>query len=273
MTVEGIDVAEFSGNVDWEKVKNQGIRFVYARVNDGTTHIDTLFPTYWTGIKKAGLIRGAYFFFRPTQDIDTQVKIFAQGLEIEPGDLPPVVDIESAPSWDDLNLSDRLDRISKVLKAVEVATGYKPIIYTGPSFWQEKLENTTRFADYDLWIAHYKDTTSPIIPGGWKFHTFHQYIGDQTGFPGIPGDVDRNRFNGAFDRLQSETVTAVPIQEGRIGPKVKRLQQNLKKLGFDPGVPDAIFGPGTKKALSAYQQANKLTVAGIVPPGDKLLFA
>ncbi|WP_086687346.1 GH25 family lysozyme [Nostoc sp. T09] len=272
MAIEGIDIAEFSGNINWEKVRSQGIRFAFARVNDGTIHTDTLFSSYWPAMKKAGIIRGAYFFFRPTQDIDAQVKIFVQNLEIEPGDLPPVVDIETANSWYDLSLTQRLERVAEVLNAVELATGYKPIIYTGPSFWRDTMGNTKRFADYDLWIAHYQ-TSTPSIPGGWEIHTFHQYIGDQTGFPGIPGDVDRNRFNGTLDRLQAETVKAVALVQGRIGPKVKKLQQNLKKLGFDPGVPDGIFGTGTKKAVTAYQQANKLTVTATVPPGDKLLVA
>ena len=279
MSVEGIDVAEFSGNIDWEKVKSQGIYFAFARVNDGIAHPDKLFTNYWPAIKKAGIIRGAYFFFRPTKDINQQVRFFAQGLEIEPGDLPPVIDIEPASSWDELNLTQRLDHVAESLNAVETATGYKPIIYTAPNFWQEKLGNTKRFADYDLWIAHF-DTDTPTIPGGWELHTFHQYRENQTGFPGISGDVDRNRFNGALDRLQALTVPAVPLLEGRIGPKVKKLQQALKKVAqdsshpeFDPGSPDGIFGQGTKKAVIAYQQANSLTANGIVAPEDKLAIA
>ncbi|MBN3885617.1 MAG: GH25 family lysozyme [Nostoc sp.] len=287
MSVEGIDVAQFSENIDWEKVKSQGIHFAFARVNYGTYKQDTQFASYWPAIKKAGIIRGAYLFFRPSEEVDPQVKMFAQALEIEPGDLPPVVDIEpdykdreqKHDHWSDLTLTQRLDRVSKVLTAVEVTTGYKPIIYTGYYFWRDQLGNTSHFADYDLWIANYNPGT-PSIPGGWNLHTFHQYDGDKKGFPGISGDVDRNRFNGALDRLQALTVPAVSLQQGCIGPKVKKLQQALKKVAqdsshpeFDPGSPDGIFGPGTKKAVIAYQQANSLTANGIVAPGDKLAIA
>ena len=285
MSVEGIDVSDNSENIDWEKVKSEGIDFAFARVNYGTYKQDKQFTSYWPAIKKAGIIRGAYLFFRPSDEVDPQVEMFAQALEIEPGDLPPVVDIEQDyynhghnDHWDDLSSTEKLDRITNVLTAVEVATGYKPIIYTGSSFWDDKIK-TSRFADYDLWIAHF-DTNTPTIPGGWKFQTFHQYKGDQTGFPGIDGDVDRNRFNGALDRLQALTVPAVSLQQGRIGLNVKKLQQALKKVAqdsshpeFDPGSPDGIFGPGTKKAVIAYQQANSLTANGIVAPGDKLAIA
>ncbi|MEH2057381.1 MAG: GH25 family lysozyme [Nostoc sp.] len=285
MSVEGIDVSDNSENIDWEKVKSEGIDFTFARVNYGTYKQDKQFTSYWPAIKKAGIIRGAYLFFRPSEEVDPQVEMFAQALEIEPGDLPPVVDIEQDyynhgqnDHWDDLSSTEKLNRISNVLTAVEVATGYKPIIYTGPSFWDDKIK-TSRFADYDLWIAHF-DTNTPTIPGGWKFQTFHQYKGDQTGFPGIEGDVDRNRFNGALDRLQALTVPTVSLQEGRIGPNVKKLQETLKKVAqdsshpeFDPGSPDGIFGPATKKAVIAYQEANSLTANGIVAPGDKLAIA
>lgn len=286
MSVEGIDVAEFSENVDWDKVKSQGIRFAYARINYGTYRKDSHFASYWSAIKKAGILRGAYLFFRPSEDIQPQVELFAQALEMEPGDLPPVVDIEpdyynhgESDHWHDFTLAQRLDRVTQVLTAVETATGYKPIIYTGPYFWRDTLGNTSDFTEYDLWIAHY-DTDSPKIPGGWKLHTIHQYKGDQKGFPGIQGNVDRNRFNGTLERLQAETVGTVKLQVGRIGPKVKKLQQALDKIAqdsghkeFDPGAIDGLFGNATKKALIAYQQANSLVANGIVEPGDKLLVA
>ncbi|WP_448272256.1 glycoside hydrolase family 25 protein [Nostoc sp. DSM 114160] len=187
MSVEGIDVSDYSENIDWEKVKSQGIHFAYAKVNYGTYKQDTRFASYWPAIKKAGIIRGAYLFFRPSEEVDPQVKMFAQALEIEPGDLPPVVDIEQDyynhgqnDHWDDLSSTEKLNKITNVLTAVEVATGYKPIIYTGPSFWDDKIK-TSRFADYDLWIAHF-DTNTPTIPGGWEFQTFHQYKGDPDRF-------------------------------------------------------------------------------------------
>jgi lysozyme len=286
MSIEGIDVAEFSGKIDWEKVKTQGIHFAYARANYGTYKKDSWFDSYWPAIKEAGILRGAYFFFRPSEDIEPQIELFAQALEIEPGDLPPVVDIEpdyynhgQNDHWNNFTLAQRLDFVARVLTGVETATGYKPMIYTGPYFWKDNLGNTSHFTNYDLWIAHY-DTDNPIIPGGWQLYTIHQYKGDQRGFVGIEGDVDRNRFNGTLDRLQAETVRAVNLQTGRIGPKVKKLQQALKKIAqnsdhkeFDPGAIDGLFGSGTKKALIAYQQAHNLVTNGIVEPGDKLLVA
>ena len=54
---------------------------------------------------------------------------------------------------------------------------------------------------------------------------------------------------------------------GSSGPDVKAVQQKLKALGFDPNGVDGNFGPGTDKAVRAFQQANGLGVDGKVGPG------
>lgn len=279
MSVEGIDVSEFSLDIDWQQVKDNGIHFCYARVNDGTTHLDSYFQSYWSGMKKAGIMRGSYFFFRPSQDIYTQVRLFAQGMDFETGDLPPVVDVEANDEWNDWSTTGSINRLVQCLMLVEIACGHKPIIYTSPFFWQDQMGDTSLFAqhNYDLWIANY-DTNTPIVPGNWNVYTFHQYIGDETGFPGIEGNVDRNRFNGALDRLHAECIKAVPLTEGRISPKVRKLQYFLTKLAekssnssFNPGSIDGIFGPATKRALVAYQRMSKLKITGSINVDDKIL--
>src|SRR5687768_10679907 len=57
------------------------------------------------------------------------------------------------------------------------------------------------------------------------------------------------------------------LKPGSAGPDVKALQQKLKALGFDPNGVDGNFGPGTEKAVRAFQQANGLGVDGNVGPG------
>lgn len=50
------------------------------------------------------------------------------------------------------------------------------------------------------------------------------------------------------------------------GPEVRRLQQQLARLGYDAGAADGVFGPITKRAVKAFQHAHKLTSDGIVGP-------
>src|SRR5277367_3179126 len=56
--VTGVDVSVYQGTVDWASVKAAGNAFAIARISDGT-YLDTEFDTNWTGIKNAGLVRGA----------------------------------------------------------------------------------------------------------------------------------------------------------------------------------------------------------------------
>lgn len=282
MFIKGIDIAEFSEKVDWQKMKAEGFQFAYARVLYGTVSIDSNFHTYWPALKEYNIIRGAYMFFRPSDDLNTQVRLFAQAVDIEPGDLPPSVDLELEPNrnnidihWSRLSTAASIDLVETLLKSVERTTGYKPVIYANSDFWIHQMGNTSRFSDagYDLWIANYNN--NPNQPnqlfGGWKVHTFHQYLGDQRS--SFTQDVDYNTFNGNLDRLKAETVPNIPLNEGRIGPKVKELQKRLTQLAknpdnpqpnLDPQAMDGVFGPDTKNAVIAFQKANHLVANGTI---------
>lgn len=54
------------------------------------------------------------------------------------------------------------------------------------------------------------------------------------------------------------------FKEGSSGPEVKQIQQALKDKGFDPGVIDGLFGPGTEAAVVALQKSEGLAPDGIV---------
>lgn len=56
------------------------------------------------------------------------------------------------------------------------------------------------------------------------------------------------------------------LKQGSSGPDVQDLQQKLKDLGFDPNGADGNFGPGTKKAVIAFQQSKGLQADGVAGP-------
>src|SRR5467141_396346 len=57
-----------------------------------------------------------------------------------------------------------------------------------------------------------------------------------------------------------------PMRQGSAGQQVAELQQKLKDLGFDPNGVDGNFGPGTKAAVTAFQQSKGLQADGIAGP-------
>ncbi|MEQ8754663.1 MAG: N-acetylmuramoyl-L-alanine amidase [Coleofasciculus sp. G1-WW12-02] len=56
----------------------------------------------------------------------------------------------------------------------------------------------------------------------------------------------------------------LPLQEGSVGPEVKKAQEILRQKGFDPGPADGIYGAKTKSAIIAFQRSQGMTADGIV---------
>ena len=63
-TVPGIDVSYWNSGIDWPKVRATGQRFVFVKATEAASYRDPTFDDIWLGGKSAGLLRGAYLFFR-----------------------------------------------------------------------------------------------------------------------------------------------------------------------------------------------------------------
>ena len=96
--IQGIDVSHFQGTVNWQEVKQAGMKFAFAKATEGQSYVDSLFTNNWTNIKAAGLLRGAYHFFDAGVDGNSQAHHFLETVQVEANDLPPVIDVEAAAS-------------------------------------------------------------------------------------------------------------------------------------------------------------------------------
>ncbi|HEV3471189.1 MAG TPA: GH25 family lysozyme, partial [Pyrinomonadaceae bacterium] len=112
----GIDVSHYQGGVNWEAVKAAGCAFAFAKATEGAGVTDPFFHANWAGMKAAGLLRGAYHFFRPAQDAAQQAAHFLSTVQLQPGDLPPVLDVETA---DGVAGADLVGGVQTWLDAVE----------------------------------------------------------------------------------------------------------------------------------------------------------
>jgi GH25 family lysozyme M1 (1,4-beta-N-acetylmuramidase) len=208
----GIDVSRWQHgtSIKWEKVRADGVTFAFIKATEGSNYVNEFFAGDWAGTRRNGIYRGAYHFARPSAgSAARQARYFVShaGTFGVAGDLPPVLDLESDGG---LGVT-ALKRWTRTwLTTVRELTGRTPIIYTGPSFWESQMGNTTAFRSYPLWIAHYS-TSSPRVPGGWSRWTFWQK--SQTGrVDGISGAVDINRFNGT--RQQLATLAQAKLSDG-----------------------------------------------------------
>ena len=206
----GIDISSNNPPVNWANVKKSGVAFAIIKASEGGDWVDPKFTTNWQGLKQAGLIGGAYHFFRPLRPPAMQVNNFLTVVKnsLQVTDLPPVVDVEAWPpsvgdQWRQLNLSQRINAVKQWLILMDKETKRRPIIYTSPSFWKDYMGDSQALASYPLWLAHYTDSPQPTVPAknwGGNGYTIWQYTESGT-VGGVTGKVDKNRFKGTFDQL------------------------------------------------------------------------
>jgi hypothetical protein len=65
------------------------------------------------------------------------------------------------------------------------------------------------------------------------------------------------------------TVPTVVLKPGATGADVKALQRALASAGYSPGSIDGIYGSKTEQAVTAFQQAEGITVDGVYGPETK----
>ena len=198
--IHGIDVSRYQQNISWEsvkgmKVKNVQLGFVFIKATEGIVNTDPQFKRNWKKSKQAGMIRGAYHFFLATKDGREQAENFISMVDLEEGDLPPVVDIEQTYGVNPAILKKEL---KEWLEVIEYYYKAKPIIYTGVDFYSRYLGK--EFNSYPLWAAHYYQYDTPRIDRNWDFWQ-HSEEGRVNG---ILSKVDFNVFNG--DSLQFRSI-------------------------------------------------------------------
>ena len=200
--VRGIDISHYQDRINWEKLRNANIgdapvSFVFIKATEGEKLFDDNFNKNFANAKRNDLVRGAYHFFVPGVGPKKQAEFFLRIVQLEPGDLPPVLDIEKKGNL----TSEQLRRDVKIwLDLVEKEYGVKPILYTGYKFKVDYL-NTPEFDAYPYWIAHYY-VDKLAYKGKW---TFWQHT-DCGKVSGIKGFVDCNIFNGTFEDLHRLTL-------------------------------------------------------------------
>lgn len=197
----GLDVSEYQGKIDWDLVQNfeenYPLDFVFIRATAGKDRQDAQFENNWNQAKNNKMIRGAYHYYRPNENSLEQAQLFIETVQLQKGDLPPVLDIEKLPKEQSLkNLKIGLRRW---LKAVEAHYKVKPIIYTGERYYDDFLKE--EFSDYLFWIANYNFYREKI-GADWLFWQFTE----KASVSGIKGNVDINIFNGDVEQLRFITV-------------------------------------------------------------------
>ncbi len=199
-SIHGIDVSKYQSAIAWEEVKAMRVKhiqigFAFIKATEGIGNTDPRFGRNWRKAKEAGICRGAYHFFIASKDGRMQAENFIKRVDLEPGDLPPVLDIEQ---MNGATAAELRKEAKRWLETAEAYYNVRPIIYTNVDFYNRVLGS--EFDSYPLWVAHYYEPEQPRIKRGWVFWQHS----DEGRVNGIVPKVDFNVFNGdslAFRQL------------------------------------------------------------------------
>lgn len=174
--VRGVDVSEYQGEVDWDKIKEQGISFAFIKATEGSESQDEFFDVNFEKLKNTDMLLGVYHFFSFESDGNSQAQNYINvvgNVEDDDSIMLPIIDVEFYGYYEKAKPSKEWVReeLQEIADKLESTYRVKPIIYTTMEFYDYYIDGN--FSDYDIWIRNI--ITKPDLENRvWKFW---QYTG------------------------------------------------------------------------------------------------
>lgn len=160
----GLDVSRWQGDIDFQKVKDAGVEFVFIRVGSqkgigGEYYIDPKFEQNIKGFQNVGIPVGIYFYsyadsIKAAKEEANWIVKQLDGYNIE---LPVAFDWENWSFYQEFNKSFyNLTEIAKAYLGVIEKAGYDGMLYSSKNY----LENVWFETKYPVWLAHYTEQTN-----------------------------------------------------------------------------------------------------------------
>lgn len=227
---KGIDISEWQTDVDYMKLKSQGINFAIIRCGYGKNinQKDKMFEKHYAGFKYVGIKVGAYLYSYCTsvENAKFEAKNCLEFIKGKQFDLPIFYDLE-----------DKITRTCGRIEITQMAinfcneiekAGYKAGIYANLD-WFTNLIDINKVKDYKLWLAQW--TNKPTT----NFHYDYWQYTDKGKVEGITGNVDMNYCYSDLTNYNSEKTIeqlANEVIEGKWGNGEER-KNRLTSSGFN----------------------------------------
>lgn len=167
LIVRGIDVSAWQDNVDWNKVKADGVDYAIIRIGyrgttSGKMNPDKDFIEHIEGAKAAGLMVGVYFFSQAINELEAvaEAQYTLKLLGDYELDLPVFMDYEfsggSSGRLTKANLSkSAATKVARAFCEEVKALGGKPGIYANLNFLNNTINGERLGQEYPIWVAQY----------------------------------------------------------------------------------------------------------------------
>lgn len=184
----GIDISHWQGDINFQKVKDAGVDFVYIRIGRGNgigkEYVeDDKFIQNISGFNEVGIPVGVYFFSNANGKNDAKKEVDWIAKKIK----KYKVDLEIVFDWEDWNAFQEYDLSFYDMKEMANAfydeakkKGYTGMLYSSKS----KLEDIWYDIKSPIWLAHYTEQTD------YQGDYIVWQLTDNGAVPGINGAVD-----------------------------------------------------------------------------------
>lgn len=192
----GIDVSTYQGDINWAKVKADGIDFAFIKATQGRSvsnaslrnFEDSKFAQNIVNANRWGIRIGVYHYLtawnvtEAMREAEYFLSVIAPYRSII--DLWAAVDVEDSRSPKDKTLMAQI--VNTFCSRVE-AEGYRPMVYTNPDWLTNKLGNVSH---WDLWLALWRNKAN--VPTADKYPNLRVWQWGTEAVDGIAGKPDAN---------------------------------------------------------------------------------
>lgn len=198
--IKGIDISHWNGDIDFNKVKADGIEFVIIKAggSDRGFYKDPKFEINYERARAAGLSVGAYYFvgklFLGVTSGAADAKRFLEIIKGKEFDYPVFLDLETT----DARKKEEATEASIAFLTVLEEAGYFAGIYASDvSGYAERVDHT-KLLRFTHWVARYGKA-----PEVCKEHSIWQQS-SKGSVKGISGSVDLDESRVDFKKIIKE---------------------------------------------------------------------
>ncbi len=213
---KGIDVSVFQGEIDWNAVAADGVKF--AVIRSATTNLgsaefipDSKFEQNYAAAKAAGLKLGTYMYTCANSKAEMQSNIneLLNTLGGKQFDMPVYLDIEQATRQSDLGKEALTEVISYGCSLLRAA-GYQAGVYANKNWYTNYIDaDKLRSEGVEIWMAAWPYSDKAADPADYDYSAeckVWQYSSSGS-VSGISGRVDVDVRYGKFEEAPPQQIT------------------------------------------------------------------
>lgn len=216
---KGIDISKWQPNVDYSKLKEQGIDFVIIRCGYGkdASQKDSCFEKHYKGLKDAGIKVGCYLYSY-CKSIDDAYKEAENCLKFIKGktfELPVFYDLEEDKTA--ILGKSNVTKIAQIFCDTIEKAGYTAGIYANLNWFTNYL-NVNELLKYKIWLAQWTTMhTASFRVDYWQYTSKGKVIG-------IDGYVD---MDNCYDNFEQNVSQETDKKEQNVSQVTKKSNEEI----------------------------------------------